>query len=1210
MALSKNHYVHLENGKFSGSSLSDLQKAFSENKAAPAANGLVLHFHGGLVSSAAAIEAAEKLLPAYQSAQAYPLFFVWETGSWETVRNNLSDLSNEPLFKVLLSRLVDYLQSKFGLSTSATSFASEGLAGLETEIERVEVVKEVEFPRAAIGAVTISEAELQDMFAGDSELKSAYEDLRARVNSVDHDAVNESVNRETGARGILPDESARQDLFGNASAPTMSEGFPMAWFLPVVAVAARVGKRVLGRLLTGRDHGWYTTTVEELLRELYADQIGSSLFWNQMKKDAADAFGPDVSRFGGSAFLAELKAMLDSGVPAPRITLIGQDAGAIFASRFLLAAHAVLPTNFQFDLVLLAPAVDCELFSSVIDTGRIRNIRSFGMSDSLESEDAVLGPVSGWLRGVYPRSWLYFISGLLESAVDLPLVGMQRYYDISRYPTKDFPALNKVRDYLGQASDRQVWSIDDDGAGRKSSAKHHSEFNFDRDTLESVKHIISRGFASTPDVSRHVLESALSSFSQADLMQLAAELPGISHKVISDLEFSLESVAAVRSTLNKLLTGTITLDNLLKSAEQLPDGYRQLLLSAHRLKPEARVFQHLHMQMNKVDVVLQRALSATSATRSLVGAALESVDVSGSEPEVPVLIGLSDANQDLSDVAGLQVVSQVGRIVAAKATQSSIDQLSRDARVVSVELSRDNAYSDCVNSIPFIGVINSTTRQRLAEQGDQCLIAVIDADIDVLHAAFREPDQTDSSGQIVRGKTRIHAVWDQTDSTGPAPAGFQNLGGTLHMGSDIDGYIATGVVGKQLRRVNNGHGTHVASIAAGSPISQSNFPGGVAPQSRLIVVIANTGQFEEGSPNSLGYSLYHNAALSFIDQVATDLKLPVVVNLSQGMNAGAHDGSSLVEAMFDDFCQNGRRTGRVIVKSAGNDRSSAGHSLVTINSNALETLEWESPSSQRASDTIDIWFDSVNELTFRLLSPGGDQSERINGKEKKKAGVFTSGNTYDLRYERFCIDNGSSRLQVEIGRGTASMIEPGTSSRPWTLEISSGALVTPASIDAWIDRTSVTLPKFINHLSEDRTLSVPGTALSVIAVGAVGSQFPLRVGKFSAYGRTRDGREKPEVSAPGIDIQAAASNTAAGLRPSTGTSMAAPHVAGAIALVMSACKKNPALVVPNAKQFVSAFKRLETGQWDRGTGFGCLNTLKLLELLAGQTESAPPTGIV
>ena len=69
-----------------------------------------------------------------------------------------------------------------------------------------------------------------------------------------------------------------------------------------------------------------------------------------------------------------------------------------------------------------------------------------------------------------------------------------------------------------------------------------------------------------------------------------------------------------------------------------------------------------------------------------------------------------------------------------------------------------------------------------------------------------------------------------------------------------------------------------------------------------------------GGSGPIGYSSSHIEALAFIEAFAAQLKLPVVVNVNQGMNAGAHDGKSSLEVAFDAFSDSGRsRKGRVVV---------------------------------------------------------------------------------------------------------------------------------------------------------------------------------------------------------------------------------------------------------------------------------------------------------
>ncbi|MEO3975818.1 S8 family serine peptidase [Streptomyces sp. CAU 1734] len=86
------------------------------------------------------------------------------------------------------------------------------------------------------------------------------------------------------------------------------------------------------------------------------------------------------------------------------------------------------------------------------------------------------------------------------------------------------------------------------------------------------------------------------------------------------------------------------------------------------------------------------------------------------------------------------------------------------------------------------------------------------------------------------------------------------------------------------------------------------------------------------------------------------------------------------------------------------------------------------------------------------------------------------------------------------------------------------------------------------------TLDSPGTADAALTVGAVDAR--EAIADFSGTGPRIGGGIKPDVTAPGVDITAAAaSGTAAGdYAAMSGTSMATPHAAGAAALLK---QKNP-----------------------------------------------------
>lgn len=65
--------------------------------------------------------------------------------------------------------------------------------------------------------------------------------------------------------------------------------------------------------------------------------------------------------------------------------------------------------------------------------------------------------------------------------------------------------------------------------------------------------------------------------------------------------------------------------------------------------------------------------------------------------------------------------------------------------------------------------------------------------------------------------------------------------------------------------------------------------------------------------------------------------------------------------------------------------------------------------------------------------------------------------------------------------------------------------------------------------------------------------FPLS--PKSSSGQTRDGRRKPELSAPGHDVLAARSRFVRALASRSGTSMAAPAVSGLVALIYAEAKR-------------------------------------------------------
>ena len=511
--MSNYHIIHSKSGKLGGGAdtspndIDDLIKLLLSNPS----ETLAIHFHGGLVSKAAGLETAKRLHDLY-AQNTFPIFYVWESGAWEAIRNNLSELADEPVFKQLVRKLLQYALERLsghsdGRSLQPGSIDAEEISDSVNNCWSNPSEKTIPYRNfrpdeddAGTRSVSmlVNEGEIQADLESDDEFKHALgtlPDLKPGTRSAM--GVTSREEHRSGFSEALADQLADEPG---------SRGL-ISWF-KVAILVTRILKSVLKRYLRGRDHGLYATVVEEIVRGVKLggsglNEWGQALQWNRMKKDVSDAFGPNVDFFAGTALIERLRRALQAGKTINRITLIGHSTGAIYIAEWLEAADVLLPPDVKFDVVFLAPAITYERFAKCLKNNakRIRSFRSFGMHDELEREDQIwgddtkLGESDDLRRFIYPSSLLYLVSGILESDVDeegkntdspdKPLLGMERYY--TKTKVYDFPEVQQVRNWLAQQPNRLVWSITTgQPAGLNSGSIDHGAFDNDPDTLASV----------------------------------------------------------------------------------------------------------------------------------------------------------------------------------------------------------------------------------------------------------------------------------------------------------------------------------------------------------------------------------------------------------------------------------------------------------------------------------------------------------------------------------------------------------------------------------------------------------------------------------------------------------------------------------------------------------------------------------------------------
>lgn len=623
-------------------------------------------------------------------------------------------------------------------------------------------------------------------------------------------------------------------------------------------------------------------------------------------------------------------------------------------------------------------------------------------------------------------------------------------------------------------------------------------------------------------------------------ISLRMEAPEALHSPATESESSdeVEAISELKRVLGRKPVAPSAADNRVPMADALEGGEVTTPdVTPSRAKRRKR---NSYFKIPVSELAIDTyAIAATEGAETTTVTARQPV-----EPLHPMMLRLAQPNW--TPPPGFQLQAQIDTIVSGICTDAALDALESDDNVRDIEASRPAGLMECATSMPFVKA-TKIQEPPVEEKGDRCLMAFIDSGIDILHAAF-----VDAGGQ-----SRIVEIWDQAESGGTAPDQIHpqlrlNYG-RVYTAAEIAAFRANPATVPPRLRDPQGHGTHVASIAAGSrdPVP-GGFSGGLAQAAKIVLVIAKM-DVNPGDPVSIGYSNSHFQALEYIDAVSQGLSLPVVINVSLGMNAGPHDGKSVLETGFEKFMQSGTKPGCVVVKSAGNERDLNGHAKLTLRARQSELLRWQSHAINRTEDLIEIWFASTMELRFRVQDPSGGQSSECHVASGDISWTTYARNLVLIDYDLSNSLAGDSLVRVRVRRGAAPSIQTGE----WSLEITAGRVVSEGTINAWFERLNDRPTEFLNHQSNEITLSVPGTAESVITVAAVNSALPLVVHPRSSYGLTRDHRKKPELCAPGTELLAARSQTTNGVVAMSGTSMAAPHVSGAVALALSDRAKQP-----------------------------------------------------
>lgn len=432
--------------------------------------------------------------------------------------------------------------------------------------------------------------------------------------------------------------------------------------------------------------------------------------------------------------------------------------------------------------------------------------------------------------------------------------------------------------------------------------------------------------------------------------------------------------------------------------------------------------------------------------------------------------------------------------------------------------------------------ILAAQREPLTLTGRNVILGFADTGIDYQNPVFRRAD----------GSSRIRAIWDQTIQTGTPPEGF--FYGSEYTNAQINRALETENPLEMVPVTDEiGHGTAMASAAAGSELNGGLDFAGAAPDAELVVVkLKPAKQFLRSFymlPDEVpAYELNDILlAVKYLLSFREVYRNPLVVCLGIGRSFGGHQGETVLEQYLSDIS---REVNSVAVVAGGNEGNTAHHFSAAAGEREMIEAELRITEGTRGL-LMEIWGNVPDPYEVSILSPAGEVtpalSSRLNGQWEYE---FIYGNTrLRLDFQR--------NDQVTGNEVTVLRLEdpvPGI----WTIRLRQDGRNGQGTFLLWLP-----VQQFLDGTAEflmpdpDDTLTAPSYASAVLSVTAYDSRndsFLISSGRGFGLG----GRKKPELAAPGSDISAAVGKlgdrTLVG--NVTGSSMAAAIAAGACAQLM------------------------------------------------------------
>lgn len=484
-----------------------------------------------------------------------------------------------------------------------------------------------------------------------------------------------------------------------------------------------------------------------------------------------------------------------------------------------------------------------------------------------------------------------------------------------------------------------------------------------------------------------------------------------------------------------------------------------------------------------------------------------------------------------------------------------------------------------VTSMDAAGITPAGELPVLNNQGAGVIVGFVDTGINYTDSLFRNVD----------GSTRIIGIWDQTNNsdnsnnieneTAKPFSAFSALYGTQYTAEEINLALNSDNPASIVpTRDENGHGTFLASIAAGNRDERAGFSG-AAPQASIAMV-----KLKPAKQYLRDFYLIQDGAeayqendimmgVSYLYFLARKYSMPLVVCIPLGTNMGSHMGMSRLGQYLNQVSLS---NGSAVITAAGNETGARHHFRAVMDASTDEVTAELRVGEREAGFSMELWAENMGAYTVGFISPTGEVAREISV-------PLRGENTVSFLLEQTQITVYTQIADVSSGSQFIFMRFENPMSGIWRILIRN-SLDIRETFHIWLPvRGFISDETYFLRPDPDTIITDPGNARYPITVTAY-DHTKNSIYIHASRGYSLSGRIKPDLAAPGVNILGA-SVSGRRLTRMSGTSVSAAHLAGAAAILLNwgvlnanypylntpvlksifvrGAQRNPALTYPN-----------------------------------------------